>query len=212
MKKSMGFYNGITWLLSGLVKLVFRVDVKGLDNENFDGAAVYCANHMSNWDAVILACVTKRPMTFVAKNELFDVPVLRSLLKALGVEPIDRGKSDLLALKTILGILKDGNSIFMFPQGTRHPGENPEGTEVKCGISMMVKHTKATVLPIGIYTKDYKIKLFRKVYVNIGKAVTCEQLAMKDSSREEYERAVKEIFADVCTLCKEAEGRANGGK
>ena len=80
MKKSMGFYNGITWLLSGLVKLVFRVDVKGLDNENFDGAAVYCANHMSNWDAVILACVTKRPMTFVAKKELFDVPVLRALL------------------------------------------------------------------------------------------------------------------------------------
>ena len=212
MKKSMGFYNSVTKLLSGVVKLLFRVDVTGLENENFDGAAVYCANHMSNWDAVILACVTKRPMTFVAKKELFDVPVLRSFLKALGVEPIDRGKSDLLALKTILGILKDGNSIFMFPQGTRHPGENPEGTEVKCGVSMMVKHTKATVLPIGIYTKDYKIKLFKKVYVNIGKPVTYEQLGIEDSSREEYERVAGVIFNDVCELCKKSEEKSNGTK
>jgi 1-acyl-sn-glycerol-3-phosphate acyltransferase len=167
---------------------------------------------MSNWDAVILACVTKRPMTFVAKKELFDVPVLRAFLKALGVEPIDRGKSDLLALKTILSILKDGNSIFMFPQGTRHPGKNPEGTEVKCGISMMVKHTKATVLPIGIYTKDYKIKPFRKVYVNIGKAMSCESLQIADSSREEYERVAGDIFGCICSLCKESEEKSNGTK
>lgn len=212
MKKSMGFYNFVTWLLGGLFKFVFRVKVEGLENEMFDGAAIYCSNHLSNWDAVILACVTKRPITFVAKKELFDVPVLKGLLKALGVEPIERGTSDLMAMRTILGILKSGNSIFMFPQGTRHPGVLPEDTEVKCGISMMVKHTKATVLPIGIYTKDYTIKLFRRVTVVIGKPVTYEELEIEGSSREEYERVAGSIFARVCNLCKIAKEMNDGGK
>ena len=146
MKKSMWFYNCVTWVLGGVFKLLFRVKVVGKENENFDGAGIYCSNHLSNWDAVILACCTKRPMTFVAKKELFKVPVLRLFLKALGVQPIDRGTSDLLAMKTILGIIKDGGSIFMFPQGTRHPGVSPDTTEAKSGISMMVRHTKATLL------------------------------------------------------------------
>ena len=118
MKKSMWLYNSVTWLFRWPLKLFFRTKVVGRENEKFEGPAIYCINHMTNWDAVIVACETDRPINFMAKKELFDVPVLRAFLKALGVEPIDRGKSDLLALKTILGILKDGNSIFMFPQGT----------------------------------------------------------------------------------------------
>ncbi len=211
MKKSMWFYNFVTWLLSGVFKLLFRVTVIGKENEKaFDGPAVYCANHMSNWDAVILAVCTKKPITFVAKKELFKVPVLGFLLKALGAQPIDRGASDLVALKTILGIVKSGGNIFMFPQGTRHPGEKPENTEVKSGVSMIVRHTKATVLPIGIYTKDYTVKLFRKVYVVIGEPVSYEELNIADSSREEYERVAADVFTKICSLCNQAEDLKNG--
>lgn len=212
MKKSMWFYNFITWLLSGVFKLLFRVKVIGRENENFDGSAIYCSNHMSNWDAIILAVTTKRPITFVAKKELFKVPVLSALLRALGVEPIERGTSDLLALKTILGIVKGGGSIFMFPQGTRHRGVSPKDTEIKNGISMIVRHTKATVLPIGIYTKDYTVKLFRKVYVVIGEPMPYESLNIADSSREEYERVASDIFARVCEGCRRAEELSNGKK
>ncbi len=212
MKKSMWFYNFVTWLLGGVFKLLFRVKVVGKENEKFDGPAIYCANHMSNWDAVILAVSTKRPITFVAKKELFDVPVLRGLLKALGAQPIDRGASDLMAMRTILSILKSGGSIFMFPQGTRYPGVSPENTEVKNGISMITKHTKATVLPISIYTKNYTVKLFRKVYVVIGEPMSYDSLNIADSSREEYERVAADVFARVCDGCKKAEDMSNGRK
>ena len=212
MKKSMGFYNFVTWFLSGLFRLLFRVKITGKENEKIDGAAIYCANHMSNWDAVILAVCTKRPITFVAKKELFKVPVLKTLLKWLGVEPIDRGTNDFMAMKTILGILKNGESIFMFPQGTRYPGVLPENTEVKSGIAMMIKHSKATVLPIGLYTKDYTVKLFKKVYVVIGEPVSFDSLNMESSSREEYERVSNEVFERVCVLCKQAEDLNDGEK
>lgn len=205
MKKSMGLYNFLTSLLSGAVKLLFRVKVIGVENEKFDGAGIYCSNHLSNWDAVILACVTKKPISFVAKKELFKVPVLRRMLRALGVEPIERGTNDLAAIRTVMGIIRGGGNVFMFPQGTRCPGVLPEKTEAKSGISLMVKHTKATVLPIGIYTKDYRIKLFKRVYVVIGEPIESEKLNIADSSREEYERAANEIFKKICDLCKEAE-------
>ncbi len=211
MKKSLGFYNFATALLGGIFKMLFRVEVVGKEKEDFEGSAIYCANHLSNWDPVIVACVTKRPINFIAKKELFKIPVLKNILSALGVYPIERGASDLAALKIILSILKGGGSICLFPQGTRYPGVDPKETEPKNGISMMARHTKATVLPIGIYTKDYKIKLFRKVYIVIGEPITYDELAFADNSKEEYERVGNFIFGKICSLCDSVkDGRKNG--
>ena len=204
MKKSLKLYNVLTFLLGWLLKLLFRVKVTGKENENFEGSAIYCINHLSNWDPVIVACVTKRPINFIAKKELFEIPVLKNILDALGVYPIERGVNDLVALKTTLGILKDGGSICMFPQGTRHPGVDPRTTEVKSGIAMFERHAKSTVVPIGIYTKNYKIRLFKKVYVSIGKPMQYDDFNYEDNSREEYARVSGMIFDEICTLCENA--------
>ena len=211
MKKSLGLYNFATALLGGIFKLLFRVEVIGKENENFDGSAIYCVNHMSNWDPVIVACVTKRPINFIAKMELFRIPVLKNILDALGVYPIERGVNDLTAMKTTLNILKDGGSICLFPQGTRCPDVDPKETKPKNGVSMMVRHSKATVLPIGLYTKNYRMKIFRKVYVVIGDPITYDEIGFADSSREEYERVGKLIFGEICALCDSVKDGKNNG-
>ncbi len=203
-KKSLGFYKFATGLLGGIFKVLLRVKVTGIENEKFDGSAIYCANHLSNWDPVIIACVTKRPINFIAKMELFKIPVLKNILYALGTYPIERGVNDLGAMKTTLSILKNGGSICLFPQGKRYPNREPSETLPKNGISMMAKHSKATILPIGIYTKNYKIKIFRKVYMVIGEPITFDELNIADNSREEYERVSKYIFGRICELCEQA--------
>lgn len=205
MKKSMRLYNILTWFLSGIIKLLFRVKVIGAENENYDGTVIVCPNHISNWDPVILACVTKRPFRFMSKEELFKIPVLKQLLLALGAFPIKRGSSDIVALKMTIEMLKSGTDVCLFPQGKRHIGVSPENTECKTGVSMLLNHTKVAILPIGIYTKGFKIVPFKRVYVVIGKARDFGSFALQDNSKQEYQRVSDEIFTDILNLVKMAQ-------
>ncbi len=208
MKKSMWFYNAVTWILKWVSKLFFGTKTIGLENENVDGPVVYAINHMSNWDPVIVACETRKPINFMAKKELFDVPVLKWLLKALGAFPIDRTGNDLATLKMTVAALKDGGRICLFPQGTRCPDVEPSSTEIKGGTALLVKHSKATVIPVGIYTKNYRVKLFRKVYVVIGSPRTYDELGFT-GTRDDYERITRDIFNEICRLCDEMKEKAN---
>lgn len=208
MKKSMWFYNAVTWVLKWVSKLFFGTKTIGLENENVDGPVVYAINHMSNWDPVIVACETRKPINFMAKKELFDVPVLKWLLKALGAFPIDRTGNDLAALKMTVAALKDGGRICLFPQGTRCPDVEPSSTEIKGGTALLVKHSKATVIPVGIYTKNYRVRLFKKVYVVIGSPRTYDELGFT-GTRDDYERITRDIFNEICRLCDEMKEKAN---
>ena len=209
MKKSMWLYNSLTWLLKWVFKILFRIKTTGVENENVDGPVIYCINHISNWDPVLVACETKKPINFMAKKELFEIPVLNWILKALGAFPIDRTGNDLATLRMTINALKDGARICLFPQGTRCPGVEPSSTEVKGGAALLAKHTKATIVPIGIYTKDYRIKLFKKVCINIGKPIPFDELGFA-GSKEDYETVSHRIFADICRLCDAAKEQVNG--
>ena len=208
MKKSMWLYNFLTWFLSGIFKVMFRVKTVGRENEVKEGPTIYCVNHISNWDPVLVACETKRPINFMSKKELFRIPVLKSILKALGAFPIDRTGNDIATLKTTVAALKDGACICLFPQGTRHPEKEPSETVARGGAAMLAKHAKATLVPISIYTKNYRIKLFRKVYITIGKPYEYDENDYQ-GSREDYDRVIKIVFDDICRMCDEAKEKAN---
>ena len=208
MKKSMWLYNFLTWILKWISKILFFTKTAGIENENVEGPVVYAINHMSNWDPVIVALETKKPINFMAKKELFGVPVLKTILKWLGAFPIDRTGNDLVTLKMTINALKDGARICLFPQGTRCPDVEPSTTEVKGGTALLVKHTKATVIPIGIYTKNYRVKLFRKIYVTVGKPIKYDGMGFA-GGREDYDRVTKQIFDEIVRLCDEAKEKAN---
>lgn len=120
------------------------------------------ANHISNWDPVLVAIAVKRPVHFMAKVQLFRIPVLGKLLRALGAFPVDRDAADIGAIKTALTHLKHDEPLGIFPQGKRMRGEVPQTKDIKSGVGMMVYRTEAPVVPIAIYTKDYKVRLFRR--------------------------------------------------
>ena len=208
MRKSMWLYNVLTWILKWISKLLFATKTTGLENENVDGPVIYAINHMSNWDPVIIACETRKPINFMAKKELFEIPVLKTLLGWLGAFPIDRTGNDLVTLKMTINALKDGARICLFPQGTRCPDVEPSSTKVKGGTALLAKHTKATIVPISIYTKDYRIKLFRKVYVTVGKPMPFEELGFT-GGREDYDRIAEKIFGEICRMCDESKEKAN---
>ena len=201
----MTFYNFAKNLLSGIIKMVFRVKVIGAENSENLSSAIVCSNHISNWDPVILACALKCPVNYMAKEELFEIPIFGKIIKALGAFPINRGASDIAAIKTTLSLIKDGNNVCMFPQGTRCTGVEPSQTEFKSGAAMMLNHADSLLLPAAIYTKNYTIKPLRRVYIIVGKPKSREDYGFEDNSREEYERVSREIFSDICALLKKPE-------
>jgi len=150
------------WVLWLYMHIAFRIDVKGRENVPDDGPVLLCANHMSNYDPVLLAVCLKRPVCFIAKKELFKNPFFGLFLRMLRTIPTDRSTTDLKAYRAVLDLLKKKQAVGIFIQGTR----GQEATEAKRGASMFAIKGEAEIIPIGI-SANYKP--FSKATVNIGR-------------------------------------------
>ena len=214
-KRSMsGFYRFMWHIFHGFFKVIFNTKIHGAENEpDADyGAMLVCSNHISATDPIVIGLSMRRHQAcFMAKKELFRIPLFAQLIKMLGAFPVDRKKSDVGAVRHTIKILEGGGWAAMFPQGTRHPGENPRETTLKNGAGMICAHTKVDVLPVFISTKNATHKLFRRKNIIIGKPIKFEEFGYEEGKPGEYARISAEIFDRVCTLGEEWE-KANNEK
>ena len=201
------FYRFIRGFFGGFFKLVYRVKIVGRENEVTDKPYIVCANHTSLMDVVMLVISFKGQINFMAKKEIFKVPILRSFVKAMGGFPIDRKGSDVAAIKKTISMLNDGNNIGIFPQGTRRPFENPRDTEVKDGIGMIASRAGVGFMPVYIKTKREKLSLFRRTKIVIGEYISPEELACDKTGREKYAYVSEYVFDKVCALGENTEVR-----
>lgn len=198
----MSFYSVARKCLGGFFRFAYGIKVVGKENEPMEGPVLVCANHLSNHDVIILGSCLKRSVRFFAKAELFKVPVVGALVKALGAFPIKRGDavSATATIKFSLNLLSDGEMVGIYPQGTRCPGVDPRTTEVKGGVGMLAYRSKATVLPVLIRTKSWKCGFFRRTYVTIGKPIAFEELGMTAGRGTEYQKAAELIFSRITEM------------
>ncbi len=197
------FYVIIRTLLVIPAKLLFRVKVVGRRNEpkRAEGAYLVCGNHQTLLDAVFLCIALRRQQPhFMAKAELFRVPVIGRLVRWLGAYPVSRGKGDVGAIKRTIKLLQEGRSVGLFPQGTRCPGKDPRDCKVKNGAAMIASHAGAQILPVHIKMKDYTWKFFRRVTVVIGEPIPFERFGYDPEKAGEYIRISEEIYAEICRL------------
>lgn len=190
------FYRSITKLLEIVAKVLFRVEVIGLENIPKEGACIIASNHKSNWDSIILAGVLRsRRINCVAKKELFKNPLLKYLLDKLSVVPIDRYKPEISTIKRILKILKNKEVVAIFPEGTRHK-DLDSFADVKAGVGMFALKGKAPVLPISLVSN---YKLFSKVVVYIDSPMSFDNYYNNKLSMEDYEFVSNEIMNKIKT-------------
>lgn len=199
----MSLYGKLYKMLAKLIRRVYRVELNGIENEPENGAFLVCANHLSFQDVIILAACLKHQLRFVAKAELFKIPLLGGLIRELGAIPIDRKKGDVGALKKSIALLEGGEVVSIYPQGHRNPGVHPAKTEIKAGVGLVVTKAKVNVLPVCIQTKKFKIKLFRKVYVTFGELMTYDEFGISEGGKSEYERITSAVFDNICSMVKE---------
>ena len=200
------FYRVIHFLLALPAKLIFLMRTKGKRNEpkRAEGPYLVCANHQSVLDPVFIAIAMRRQQPhFMAKAELFRVPVLGWLVRRLGAYPVARGKSDVGAIKHTLAMLESGRSVGMFPQGTRCPLVDPRETKVRNGVGMIVARSGVQVLPVFIKMKHNKWRFFRPVKLIVGKPIPFEELQYQPDAPGEYARISQVVFDAICRLGEE---------
>ena len=199
-------YAFLHFLLAWIARLVFCISCKTRKKEPplSDGALLVCANHISVLDPVLICAVLKKHQPrIMAKKELFDVPVLGWLVGQLGAYPIDRkGANADVILKTIK-MLEDGYCVGMFPQGTRRADVDPATTPIKAGAGLIATKSKASVLPIHIKTKNYRIKAFRKVTLIIGDPIPYDEYTKNGELAGDSRAVTQYIFDRICELGKE---------
>jgi len=135
-----------------VLRLFFGFRIDGGVHEPRTGPVIVVSNHVSDLDPLVVGTALRRRVRFMAKEELFRVPVLRAWVRACGAFPVRRGEADRGALRTALGILSDGGILVMFPEGTRGEGRALRPPEP--GAAMLALRTGAAILPVALLGTD----------------------------------------------------------
>jgi len=194
-------YRVLYALLAGLFRrIILRVHVVNPQNEPTEGGVLVCANHIGASDPIVLATAFRqRQIFFMAKKELFRVPLLGWLIRVLAF-PVDRSGGDVGAIKRAVAHLQGGRCMGIFPQGHRHPGVDPRETPVKKGAALIDARAKADVLPVYIHRKGNKPRIFRKTYVVIGERIPYTEIEAMGTSSADYQKISEMIFDRICML------------
>lgn len=156
------FYFICKILLSPILWLLYPTKFIGKKNLIKKGRMILAANHQSNRDAFILAVHIGRRFRFMGKKELFQNKILNFFLRSWGGYPVNRGEADITAIKTTLRLLKNGESLAIFPEGTRI--ENTEMKKIKNGVAMFASKTESPIVP-AFFMKKPKPFRFNKVLI-----------------------------------------------
>jgi 1-acyl-sn-glycerol-3-phosphate acyltransferase len=199
-----GILLGVVWILPAVsrvyhvvgglslpvVRFLFRLRATGLENLPADGGFVLAANHTSNFDPwpLGLPLLRQRWLRFMAKSELYWWPLGR-VLDAAGAFPVERGKGDLEAIAKAVELVRSGEVVVMFPEGTRQRKGLRKRWEARphTGAARIAQLAGAPLVPAAIKGTDRLARL-GPLRVTYGPPVE-----VTDDSHETTERLMAEI-------------------
>ncbi|MFM6088419.1 MAG: lysophospholipid acyltransferase family protein, partial [Dolichospermum sp.] len=150
---SLALYHAFKWsVVSPLLHTYFRGKIYGAENVPRNGAVIVVSNHASYFDPPIVSSCVRRPVAYMAKEELFKVPVLAQAIKLYGAYPVSRGTADRNAIRAALEYLDNGWAVGVFLEGTR----TPDGriSDPKRGAALLAAKAKAPFLPVCLWGSE----------------------------------------------------------
>ncbi|MDF5708375.1 MAG: lysophospholipid acyltransferase family protein [Nostoc sp. S4] len=185
---SLALYHAFKWsVVSPMLHAYFRGKIYGAENVPRWGSLVVVSNHASYFDPPIVSNCLRRPVAYMAKEELFNIPILAQAIKLYGAYPVSRGSADRNAIRSALEYLNHGWAVGVFLQGTR----TLDGriTDPKRGALLLAAKAKAPILPVSVWgtekilEKGSKIPRKVPITVRIGNLIE----APSSSNKEELE-------------------------
>ena len=141
-------YTLLRALAAGILKCWCRLRVEGQERVPSIGPVLLAANHTSLLDPPAVGAATHRRLFYMAKAELFRIPLFGALIRAVNSKPVRREGSDPAALRQAVGLLRERKALLVFPEGTR----GTEGVlgKAKAGVGMLALLSEAPVVPTFI--------------------------------------------------------------
>ena len=163
-----------------------------------EGAALVCGNHTALSDPVLLAFAfgRRRQIRPMAKAELLKIPILGWILRHIGVFGVERGKSDVAAIKQAMTLLRAGEKVLIYPEGTRVRASRGEHSEPKTGAAMLAVRCGVPILPVFIPEKK---RYFRRTPVVIGEPYL-PKVETRKGTQEEYEAITQDLMERIRAL------------
>lgn len=198
-------YGFCHYVIRQVYGMFFRGEVRGVENLPTDGAFLIASNHASHLDPPFVGAQVPIQMAFFARKTLWKPGLASWWLDGVGTIPVDRdGGSDVTAIKRVLGALKKGRAVILFPEGTRSPDGNLQTP--KPGVGLLACRTQVPVVParvFGSFTafgRDGKLRLGTPVDVVFGKPLQPAQYDNPNDGKERYQRASERIMAAIAKL------------
>ena len=174
--------------------LYLQGKVEGREHIPKTGGFVVVSNHGSNFDPPLLSAAVLRPVAYMAKEELFEVPVLKNAIKLYGAYPVKRGAVDRTTIRTALAYLEDGWGAGIFLSGTRTP--DGKVIDPQPGAALIAAKAQVPLLPVSMWgthlieQQGKKYPQSTPVTIRIGELI----LPPTSTKRSELDRVT-----DICT-------------
>ncbi len=193
-------------------RVLWRVELVGLDNVPADGAFVLAPVHRSNLDTLICGCVTKRRLRFMGKDSLWKHRWTGALFSSLGGFPVHRGTPDREALRACEAALAAGEPVVLFPEGTRKTG--PKVHPLMEGAAFVAARAVVPIVPVGIGGSEWAMakgsKMVKpvKVAVVVGRPITAPERTAARVSRRQVAEVSDRLHGELQGLFDDALRRA----
>ena len=198
MRNFYRFAQYVSWFY---FKAFHRLEVHGIKNVPQSGSFILASNHSSYFDPPALGCRLPRNLHYFARDSLFFWP-LGVLIRNLNSIPVNRSQLDISTLKRVLKVLKGGDPLLLFPEGTRSADGNLG--EGKKGIGLLLAKSQVDVLPARV-TGGNKVlgkgmlfpRIGRKLVVEYGTLLKIDTLDPGKSDTNRYEIIANKVLAEI---------------
>jgi 1-acyl-sn-glycerol-3-phosphate acyltransferase len=187
-------------IIHGISRVLWRVRARGAEQSPRSGALIVAANHRSYLDPPILGAFFPRQVSYMAKSELFDIPIFGTLIAAVGAYPVSRNGSARAAIKRSLEVLKSGRTIGIFPEGTR----NPDGSaQLRQGVALLASLADCPVVPAALVGTADAMRL-RQIKVAYGAPMRLPE--GRKATRDDLAKFTDDVMSAIRALAESIGG------
>jgi cytidylate kinase len=196
-------YSVCKAIAAAIMRAMFGLEARGTHHVPMTGPVLLVSNHSSVLDPPLVGGVAPRPLTFLAKAELFEVPLFGRLIHGLNARPVRREGADAGALRVALRVLQGNGAVLVFPEGTR--GAEGMLREPKPGAALLAVLSGARVVPVYVrgsgraWPRGRSLPRPAKVVVTFGPPLRFDRVAGA-GKKEYYDAVSRELMAAIARL------------
>lgn len=189
-------YKFVKFTLTLYYKLFYKVKV--INKEKLESAKgmVISGNHISNHDPLLFVPFFNNKIRFIAKEELFKVPLLKNFLQSTNAIPVKRGTFDRACINEAISSLKNGENIGIFPEGTRSHSKGLELGQAHNGVSLISTRAESKVLTFAIVPKK-NFRIFSEIKIIIGDVVNTPELKKQGFKHHEITNEIMKSIQKI---------------